>query len=58
MHMTIEGYFSLANYINDIIGLIGLSLFGYGTWLITPELSFVCVGIIIMFVAYKASKGS
>jgi len=53
--MTKEGLFILAKYTNDIIGAFGLSLFGYGTWLIAPELSYICVGIISMRFAYKSA---
>ncbi len=52
---TTEELYILDNYINDAIGLAGISSFGYGAWLIKPELSLISVGLILMFVAYKSA---
>ena len=52
----IEALYFLDKYINDVLGIIGLSMFGYGVWLYQPKLSLISVGIIIMFVAYKSAK--
>jgi len=47
----------LDKYITDVVGLLGLSVFAYGTWLIRPEVAYISVGIILMLVAYKLAKG-
>jgi len=46
----------LVKYINDIIGAIGLALFGFGVWQLMPEAAYISVGIIIMFFAYHSAK--
>jgi len=55
-HTMIGVLFILDKYINDVLGIIGLSSFGYGVWLYDSKLSLISVGIIIMFVAYKSAK--
>ena len=55
-HTTTEELYILAKYMNDLIGLAGLSVFGYGVWLIKPEWALISVGVILMFVAYKSAK--
>jgi len=46
----------LDKYINDFIGIAGLSAFGYGVWTIDPAYSMISVGIILMLLAYKMSN--
>jgi hypothetical protein len=41
---------------NDVIGIGGLSAFGWGVWGYDQRLAFVLVGIILMMVAYKGAK--
>ena len=43
-------------YLIDVIGLIGLGLFGYGISLVHIPSSFIAVGSLLMLAAYKASK--
>lgn len=37
--------------------MAGLALFGYGVWLVHPPASYICVGVVLMGVAYRGAAG-
>lgn len=45
----------MKSWINDIIGLAGLALLGWGLWGVDPRLAQVVVGMVLMGVAYRGA---
>lgn len=42
--------------IHDIIGVAGVGLASYGTWLIYPPAAFILAGVLFMVVAFLAAR--
>lgn len=43
-------------YANDIIGAMGLGMFGAGAYRINIETFLISIGLVLMLLAYKGAK--